>query len=126
MKYLKIEDKKGLYWDGQNYQDIDKINKDSLLILLNSAESVGFEMDDYKEEDIGNKAHQIIYENIYSKLKQFLNEKDQFVKEVDNLYVEAINKYDVEIKNDEYKEINDPETTISKDEIKTDDCDCPF
>ena len=120
MKYLKIEDKKGLYWDGQNYQEIDKINKDSLLILLNSAESVDFEMDDYKEEDIGNKAHQIIYENIYSKLKQFLNEKDQFVKEVDNLYMEAINKYDVEIKDEECEELDSPKTSINENEIEVD------
>lgn len=120
MKYLKIEDKKGLYWDGQNYQDIDKINKDGLLILLNFAESTDFEMDDYKEEDIGNKAHQIIYENIYSKLKQFLNDKDQFVKEVDSLYTEAINKYDVEIKNDECEEQDNPVASINEDEIETD------
>lgn len=124
MKYLKIEDNKGYYWDGESYQEIDKINKDGLLVLLNLAESDEFEMDEYKEELVANKAHQIIYENIYSKLSEFLIDKDQFTKEVDSLYAEAINKYEADTDAEEFEEA---ETTDSEDlEDEFDPDDIPF
>jgi hypothetical protein len=119
MKYLKIEDSKGLYWDGSEYQDIDKINKSDLLKLLNSAEANDFELDPYDESLLENKAHQIIYENIYNKLEQFLSDKDQFKREVDELYKEAINKYSVEIKADE--DVNDEDSEIEGDEDVNDE-----
>ena len=101
MKYLKIENNKGFYWDGNAYQDIDKINKDGLLMLLNSVETDDFELDSYDESLLGNKAHQVIYENIHSKLAQFLNDKDQFKTEVSKLYKEAIGKYTVDVKDED-------------------------
>lgn len=107
MKYLKIEDNKGLYWDGKNYQEIDKINKDGLLVLLNVAEADDFELDSYDEKLIGNKAHQVIYENVYLKFEQFLNDKNLFKREVDNLYKEAIDKYSTDIQNENLNDIND-------------------
>ena len=49
MKYLKIENNKGYYCLGQdNWQDIDRINKDDLLILLDKAIETDFEMDEYE------------------------------------------------------------------------------
>lgn len=110
MKYLKIEDNKGFYWDGQAYLEIDKINKNGLLVLLNAAESDNFELDPYDESLLGNKAHQVIYENIHTKFEQFLSDKAHFKTEVDNLYQEAVNKYgteeggDFEIEPDEFEE----------------------
>ena len=95
MKYLKIEKNKGFYWNGKKYQDIDKIDKDDLLRLLDSAEAEDFEIDIYNKNNLGNKDHQIIYENISNKLLQFLDDKDHFKREVDRLYIEAINKYSV-------------------------------
>lgn len=127
MKYLKIEDDKCLYWDGKVYQEIDKINKDGLLVLLNAAETNNFEMDAYSEGLIKNKAHQVIYENIYSKFEQFLNEKDQFKKEVDCLYMDAINKYSADIQNehpDNMRDadiIDDTESEKEDEEIKVED-----
>lgn len=105
MKYLKIENNKGYYWDGKEYQEIDKINKDGLLVLLNAAETEGFELDSYDESLLANKAHQVIYENIHSKFDQFLSDKEQFKTEVDSLYKEAVNKYSVDESNDFDEEI---------------------
>ena len=100
MKYLKIENNQGFYYDGKKCQEIDKINKDDLLKLLNVAENNEFEMDPYDEKLLKNKAHQIIYENIFLKINQFLNEKYQFKTEVDNLYKEAVEKYSADIQNE--------------------------
>lgn len=122
MKYLKIDDNKGYYWDGSNYQEIDKIDKDGLLVILKSAEADDFEMDAYDENLIGNRAHQIIYENIHSKLEQFLSDKDQFRTEVDKLYKEAIQKYSVEINDNEPDDIEIFETQVEN----ADPDDIPF
>ncbi len=121
MKYLKIEDNKGFYWDGEKYQEIDKINKDDLLALLNTAETDDFELDAYDEDLLGNKAHQIIYENIYLKFEQFLNDKNQFKTEVDSLYKKAIGKYSVDIQNKHFDDIGDSESEDKEEEIGLED-----
>lgn len=125
MNYLKIENNKGFYWNGSNYVEIDKINKDDLLYLLNSAERDDFEMEPYDEDSLGNKAHQIIYENIYSKLEQFLGEKDQFKNEVNNLYQAAIGKYEVEVKDEDLEEADNFDIDNDDAEIDISD-DVPF
>ncbi len=120
MKYLKIEGDKGYYWDGEKDQEIDKIDKDGLLFLLNSVEDDGFELDPYDENKLGNKAHQIIYENIYLKLKQV--DRGQFKKEVSELYKKAIKKYSAVIEVDDISAIDnddknneDPESSGEED-----------
>ena len=100
-KYLKIENNKGYYLDGSTYQEIDKINKKGILALLKAAETDGFEFDPYDEGLLGNKAHQIIYENLATKFDEFLSDKEQFKREVESLYREAIGKYSAEIKDEE-------------------------
>ncbi|MDO8656277.1 MAG: hypothetical protein Q7K45_03485 [Nanoarchaeota archaeon] len=121
MKYLKIENNKGFYWDGNKYQEIEKINKDGLLVLLNAAETDSFEFDSYDENLLGNKAHQVIYENIHSKLEQFLNDKNQFRTEVDKLYKEAIGKYSVDIKDENIDDIKDSGNEDNDEEINPED-----
>jgi len=123
MKYLKIKNNKGYYWDGNEYQEIDKINKDSLLVLLNTAEAEDFELDPYDENLLANRAHQVIYENIHSKFDQFLSDKEQFKTEVDSLYKEAVNKYGVDESDDFDEEI---EESQDDDEEDIDPEDIPF
>jgi len=97
MKYLKIDDNKAYYLKSANsetvWTEIDKINKDDLLTLLNNAISNDFEMDIYSEDILANKAHQIIYKNIYEKFTSLLTMKDKFKDESESLYKEAIEKY---------------------------------
>lgn len=122
MKYLKIESNQGFYWDGNDYQEIGKINRDGLMFLLNAAENDNFEMDAYNESLLANKAHQIIYENIHSKLQDFLDEKDQFKIEVNNIYKDAISKYGIDdsVNFDDSVETTNgdlPESDIDPDDI---------
>jgi hypothetical protein len=123
MKYLEIKDNKGFFWNGSEMIEIDRLNKDDLLGLLNHAEEDSFEMDLYDENLLPNKAHQIIYQAISTKFNEFLTDKDQFNRDVDALYVEAVGKYgaDVQVETDEEK-IEEIETT--DDEISL--VDIPF
>lgn len=121
MKYLIIENNKGKYWNGSEYQEIDKINKDDLLFLLNEAEADDFEMDSYNESLLGNKAHQVIYENIHSKLEQFLEDKNQFKTEVDKLYKVAIGKYSADVEEEDIDDIGNLENEENDREIDTED-----
>ncbi|MCT1529968.1 hypothetical protein M3B46_03110 [Sphingobacterium daejeonense] len=97
MKYLKIENHKGHFIkDKRNptvWTEIDQIDKDDLLNLLDIATKEDFELDDYDETILGNKAHQIIYKHIAEKFKTFLNNKNRFKDEADNLFKEALEKY---------------------------------
>lgn len=94
MKCLKIEDNKGSYSvDGENFKAIDEIDKNDLLKLLNLALGEEFEMDEYKQESIGNQAHQIIYKNIYERFKELNNNRTRFKDESHAQYKEAVEKY---------------------------------
>ena len=68
MTYLKIEDNRGFFLKDKNspedWTELDKIEKDDLMKLLDYATEEEFDMDEYNEETLGNKAHQIIYKNL--------------------------------------------------------------
>lgn len=97
MTYLKIEDNRGFFLKDINTPDdwteIDKIEKEDLLKLLDYATEEEFEMDEYSEDILGNKAHQIIYKNLYEKFNNFLGNKNRFKDETDNIFKEALDKY---------------------------------
>lgn len=94
MKHLKIEGGKGFFLNktGQ-WVEIDQIGKEDLLKLLNEVIANDFEMDEYDDSLLQNKAHQIIYKHIYSKLNELEGEKDRFKDESEQLYKSAIEKY---------------------------------
>lgn len=98
MKYLKIETNKGYYLDvNGDSKEIDQINKDDLLNLLTKTiEDSTFEMDEYDESQLANKAHQIIYKNIHEKLKNILDNKTRFSDEAKQMYKSAFEKYGME------------------------------
>ena len=95
MKSLKVENGKVYFLDkNSKYQEIDQIEKEGLLYLLNKAiEDDSFEMDEYSEESIQNKAHQIIYKNIFNKFKELLQNRTRFKDESRQMYKEAFEKY---------------------------------
>lgn len=96
MKYLKIEDNKGHYISQSgDWSEIDQISKDDLIYLLNKAISEDFEMDEYLEENIGHKAHQIVYKSIHEKFSGLVENKNVFKDECDSLFKTAIEKYEV-------------------------------
>jgi hypothetical protein len=122
MKYLEIKYNKGYYWNDKEMVEIDQINKVELLKLINHAEEDEFEMDVYDENQLQNKAHQIIYQSIYTKLNDFLADKEQFNREVDVLYAEAIGEYgaDVELETSE-EDIEEVEDAEEENDINSDD-----
>lgn len=97
MKYLKIDNNKAFFikdkTQPENWTEIDKIEKEDLMKLLDFATEDGFEMDDFSEEILANKAHQIIYKSIYEKLNIFLTNKDRFKDQMEDVYKEALEKY---------------------------------
>ena len=99
MKYLKIENNKVFFTNnnGDDWKKIDTINKNDLLYLMDKIiDDDNFEMDEYREELIANKAHQIIYKNIYEKFTNLLENRTRFHDESRQLYKEAFERYQVE------------------------------
>lgn len=100
MKYLKIEDNKGQFCLQPQaaepaWKPIDEITKDDLMALLNQAVSGEFQMDEYLEDQLQNKAHQIIYKRIHEKFKELLSKKDIFNDDIENTYKTALEKYSI-------------------------------
>ena len=50
-------------------------------------------MDEFNEDVLSNKAHLIIYKNIYEKFSDLLTNKTRFKDESESLYKVAIEKY---------------------------------
>ena len=94
MKYLKIENNKVHYLDQDDeWREIDTIDKNTLLYLLDKAIDDEFEMDEYNEDNIGNKAHQIIYKSIHEKFTNLHENKTRFSDESRQLHRDAFEKY---------------------------------
>lgn len=100
MKYLKIENNKGHFRLDSNetsWIELDKINKDNLLVLLKLASgSEEFEMDEYQDELLQNPAHNIIYKNIFLKFSDFIENKTRFKDSVESTYKTALEKYKID------------------------------
>lgn len=101
MKYLVIENGQAKYTIDPTVPasiKLDQISKDDLLKLLDICMTEeDFEMDPYDETSLQNKAHQIIYKNIYQKLEDLRKHRVRFSDEKTVLYRAAINKYSAEL-----------------------------
>lgn len=96
MKLLKIENSKGYFYldKTKNYDEIDKIDKESLLFLVKYIiNNEDFEMDEYMPKTIVNKAQDIVYNNIYNKLIELSKSKKAIKESLDSKYKEALEKY---------------------------------
>ena len=96
MTYLKIDRGRGYFLNAENdMQEIHEIRKEDLLRLLELAtdSSIDFEMDEITDENIQNEAHRIIYDSLYRKFKDLLENRSRFIDESESLYKDAIQKY---------------------------------
>lgn len=96
MQHLKIENNKGFYQiEPDQWKEIDKIDKESLVILLDKALESEFEfkMDAFEANKILNKAHSIIYRNLYEKFSELSENKNRFKDDSELLYKNAFEKY---------------------------------
>ncbi|MEZ8341965.1 hypothetical protein AB6D05_07665 [Vibrio cyclitrophicus] len=76
-----------------DWKIIDLINKDDISNLLNLCIDNNVVLDEYDESTIKNPAHKIIYNNIYNKFKEFIDDRAGFKDQVSTLYKEALEKY---------------------------------
>ena len=96
MIFLRINSGKGYFLNSEGtMQEIHDIRKEDILRLLDYAtrSDVDFEMDEIKDGNILNEAHRIIYDGIYKKFRELLNNKNKFIDEAEALYKEAFQKY---------------------------------
>ncbi len=99
MNYSKIENSKVYYRleDGENWVEIDQIDKEDLIVLLDKFISEeDFELEEFDEKSIKNDVHKIIYGDIYNKFKNLNDNKDRFKDESNNRFKEAFNKYRID------------------------------
>ena len=93
MKVLKIENNHGYYiLDGNQYEIID-INKDNIFKLLNiiyDNEDITLDRIDDKNQ-ILNEAEKIIFEGIFEYLNNFIKQKENIKKEIDDEFSEIMN-----------------------------------
>lgn len=96
MHYLKINNGKGFFLDSEGeMKEIHLITKEDVLRLLDCATNseVNFEMDENTDGIIQNEAHRIIYDAIYRKFKELMENKSRFIDESSSLYKDAYLKY---------------------------------
>ena len=98
MKCLEIRNGKVFFLQRNGeMRPIDEMRKEDLLYLLDLATSddEDFEMDDIQKKRIDKQAHQIIYSNLSDKFEELLTNKKRFLDESENLYKEALQKYQI-------------------------------
>ena len=97
MKLLKIDDNLGYFFDGVGkFQPIDTITKENLSRLVDLTLREEVEFDEYDSEKIKNQAHQIVYKNIYEKLRDLRDSKQEFIDGSERLYLPDYEKYKAE------------------------------
>ncbi len=99
MIILKIKNKIGYFRKNSNdeWETIDKIDKDGLMTLLNIYMNSGedIDMDSYEQYPIANPAQNIIYKNIFDKFSHLVKNKNTFKDASDSVYWAEIQKYQV-------------------------------
>lgn len=94
IKILKIKGGKGYYLDKNgNYVEVDKVDRDSLLYLINLVIDGEVEIEAYDESLILNKVNQIIYKEISQKILTLNANKQTLLSNIDTEYADLINKY---------------------------------
>jgi hypothetical protein len=94
MKLLSISDGKGFFRSDSGEQTLlDSIAKEDLLRLVDLTLNKDCQMDAYEPSLIHNQAHQIIYENIWSRLCELALKKKQFLDESKRLYLSEYERY---------------------------------
>lgn len=94
MKLLKVEKHMGFYHnESGQYILIDKITKEDLLRLVNLTLQEDVEFDVYDDNLIKNQAHQIVYKNVFEKLRSLKDRRKEFVDESERLYLKEYEKY---------------------------------
>lgn len=96
MRLLKIENNIGYFYSTEinDFLEIDKIDRDSVLFIIDYImKNNDIVVDEYKKDIILNKAQDIVYQSLYIKLKELIDEKENIINEINEKYKEAFSKY---------------------------------
>ena len=94
MKLLSINNGSGLYLgESGEYNPVDKITKEDLLMLVNMTLQKEVMFDEYDEKAIKNQAHQIVYKSVFERLRSLRDRKQEFIDESERLYLKEYEKY---------------------------------
>lgn len=94
MKLLSIHDSKGYFLaDDGGFKPLDQLSKDDLLRLVDLTLTADCQMDDYDAALLQNQAHQIIYENLWSRLRDLASRKKEFLDESKRQYLNEYERY---------------------------------
>jgi len=95
MQLLRIADEKGEFLDEHgSFQSVELLTKDDLLRIVKMVYAKDEnDFDLYVEGKIKNKAQDIIYKNVASKLVEIKTNRDQITAEVEETFKDAFAKY---------------------------------
>ena len=94
MKILKIENSNGYFYaNTKEFISLDKLDKESLLRLVEHTLTVEVEMDDYNPETLKNEAHRIIYRSVHKHLQELADRKDEFFDKSEREFYETYENY---------------------------------
>ncbi len=95
MQLLRIDNSLGQFLGKVgDFQPIDKITKDDLLRLVDlTLKEEDVEFDEYDEKKIKNQAHQIVYKNIYERLRELRGRRQEFIDQSERLYLAEYERY---------------------------------
>lgn len=96
MKLLKINNNRGEFSiDGKEYKPMEEITKEDIFKIMQIVmDDEEIEIDKITEEIIiHSPAQKIIYENIFNKISQLKENKQDIIDECEKEYRDAFNKY---------------------------------
>lgn len=79
------------------YVQLHEITKENIMWIIDkittSSLEDDFEVDEFIEDNIKNKAHAIIYENLSEKLNELINNRKMFQDEASQIFEKEIAEY---------------------------------
>ena len=96
MKILKIENGHGLYLKRNEYQSIESIGKEDILILMEKCMNEIVEIDESAnsgDKKINSLAQKIIYDSIAKNFSDLVNSKDKILSQIESDFSDAKRKY---------------------------------
>jgi len=94
MKLLKIDTEQGLFLtkDG-DYRSIDLLTKEDLKRFIGAVLNDDADFDEYDENAIKNRAHQVVYKSIFRNLQTLKDRRQEFKDESERLFLIDFKRY---------------------------------
>jgi hypothetical protein len=94
MKLLQISESKGYFLaESGEYVPVDSMRKEDLLRLAEITLTTESEMDEFDSALLQNQAHQIIYQNVWSKLGELAGRRAEFLDQSKRQFLTEYERY---------------------------------